>query len=184
MKLPQLTQSEVIIWIALLQSQTWLKRLSMDACIGGGNGNPLQDSCLENPRDRGAWWAAIYGGVQNRTWLRRLSSSSIAIKKNKHNFQFSSVAQSCLTLCDPVDCSIPGFSLHHYLLEFAQTHVHRVVDAIQPSHPLLSPSAPAPSPSQHQGLSQGVSSSHQVAKVLELQLQHQSFQWTFRNGFL
>ena len=121
---------------------------------------------------RGAWWAAIYGVIQSQTRLRRLSSSSIAIKKNKHNFQFSSVAQSCLTLCDPVDCSIPGFSVHHYLLEFAQTHVHQVVDAIQPSHPLLSPSVPAPSPSQHQGLSQGVSSLNQVAKVLELQLQH------------
>ena len=67
--------------------------------------------------------------------------------------QFSSVAQSCLTLCDPMNCSKPGLPVHHQLLEFAQTHVHRVSDAIQPSHPLSSPS-PAPNPSQHQGLFQ------------------------------
>ena len=66
----------------------------------------------------------------------------------------SSVAQSCLTLCDPMDCSMPGFLVHHQLLELAQTHVHRVGDAIQPSHPLSSPSPPAPNPSQHQGLFQ------------------------------
>ena len=72
-----------------------------------------------------------------------------------------------------MDCSTPGLPVHHQLLEFPQTHVHRVDDAIQPPHPLSSPSSPAFNLSQHQGLSQGVSSSHQVAKVLELQLQHQ-----------
>ena len=82
-----------------------------------------------------------------------------------------------------MDCSIPGFPVHHQLPELAQTHVHWVGDAIQPSHPLLSPSPPAFSLSQHQGLFQWVSSSHQVAKVLELQLQHQSFQWIFRTDF-
>ena len=61
--------------------------------------------------------------------------------------QFSSVAQSCLILCDPMNCSAPGLPVHHQLLEFTQTHVHRVSDAIQPSHPLLSPSPPAPNPS-------------------------------------
>ena len=75
-----------------------------------------------------------------------------------------------------MDCSTPGFPVHHQLLELAQTHVHRVCDAIQLSHPLLSPSPPAFNLSQHQGLFQGVSSSHQVANVLEFQLQHQSFQ--------
>ena len=64
--------------------------------------------------------------------------------------QFSSVAQSCLTLCDPMNCSTPDLPVHHQLLEFTQTHVHRVGDAIQPSHPLSSPSPPAPNPSQHQ----------------------------------
>ena len=83
--------------------------------------------------------------------------------------RFSSVAQSCLTLCTPVDCSMPGFPVHHQLLDLAQTHVCPVSDAIQPSHPLLSPS-PAFNLSQLQGFFQRVSSSHQVAKVLEFQL--------------
>ena len=84
--------------------------------------------------------------------------------------QFSSVTQSCPTLCDPMNCSMPGLPVHHQLPEFAQTHVHRVGDAIQPSHPLLSPFLPAPNPSQHQSLFQWVNSSHEVAKVLEFQL--------------
>ena len=88
--------------------------------------------------------------------------------------QFSSVAQLCLTLCDPVNHSIPGLLAHHRLPEFTQTHVHQVGDAIQPSHPLSSPSPPAPNPSQHQGLLKWVNSSHEAAKVLEFQLQHQS----------
>ena len=87
-----------------------------------------------------------------------------------------SVAQSCLTLCDPMNRSTPGLPVHHQLPEFTHTHVHRVSDAIQPSHPLSSPSPLAPNPSQHQGLFQCVSSSHEVAKVLEFQLQHHSFQ--------
>ena len=97
---------------------------------------------------------------------------------------FSSVAQLCLTLCDPMNRSTPGLPVHHQLPEFTQTHVHRVSDVIQPSHPLLSPSPPAPNPSQHQGLFQWVNSLHQVAKVLEFQLQHQSFQWTPRTDLL
>ena len=80
--------------------------------------------------------------------------------------QFISVAQSCPTLCDPMNCSMPGLPVHHQLLEFTQTHVHWVSDAIQPSHPLLSPSPPAPNPSQHQSPFQWVISSHEVAKVL------------------
>ena len=99
-------------------------------------------------------------------------------------FQFSSITQSYLTLCDPMDCSTPGFPVHLQLWDLAQTHVHRVSDAIQPSHPLLSPSPPDLNLSQHQGLFKWVSSSHQVAKVLELQLRHQSFQWIFRTDFL
>ena len=76
----------------------------------------------------------------------------------------SSVAQSCLTLCNPMNCSTPGLLVHQQLLKFTQTHVHRVGDAIQPSHPLSSPSPPAPNPSQHQGPSQEVSSSHEWPK--------------------
>ena len=98
--------------------------------------------------------------------------------------QFSSVTQSYLTLCDPVNCSIPGLPVHHQLPEFTQTHVHRVGDAIQPSHLLSSPPLPVPNISQHQGLFKWVSYSHQVAKVLEFPLQHQSFQWTPRTDLL
>ena len=89
-----------------------------------------------------------------------------------------------VSICDPMDCSTPGFPLHHQLPELTQTHVHWVGNAIQPSHPLSSPSPPTFNLSQHQGLFQWVSSSYQVAKVLEFQLQHQSFQWIFRTDFL
>ena len=82
----------------------------------------------------------------------------------------SSIAQSCPTLCDPMDCSTPGLPVHHRFPELTQTHIHRVGDAIQPSHPLSSPSSPSLNLSQHQGLSQWVSSSHQMAKLLEFQL--------------
>ena len=87
--------------------------------------------------------------------------------------QFSSVAHLCLTLCDTMNRSTPGLTVHHQLLELTQTHVHQVNDAIQPSYPLSSPSPPAPNHSQHQGLFQWVNSSHKVAKVLEFQPQHQ-----------
>ena len=86
-----------------------------------------------------------------------------------HSVQFSSVTRSCPTLCDPMNHSTPGLSVHHQLLEFIQTHVHRVSDAIQPSHPLSSPFPLAPNPSQHQSLFQQVNSSHEVAKILEFQ---------------
>ena len=98
--------------------------------------------------------------------------------------QFSSVAQLYPTLWNPMDCSMTGFPDYHQLPERAQTHVHRVGDAIQPSHPLSSPSPPAFNLSQHQGLFKWGSSSHQVAELLGFQLQHQSFQWIFRTDFL
>ena len=86
------------------------------------------------------------------------------------SFQFSSVTQLCLTLCDPMNHSTPGLPGHHQFPEFTQTHVHRVSDAIQPSHPLSSPSPLAPNPSQHHSLFQWVNSSNEVAKALEFQL--------------
>ena len=104
-------------------------------------------------------------------WILLLFSSLLV--------QLSSVAQSYLTFCSPMDCSMSGFPVHHQLPELTQTHVHSIGNAIQPSHPLSSPS-PAFSLFQHQGLFKWVSSSYQVAKVLEFQLQQQSFQWIFR----
>ena len=98
--------------------------------------------------------------------------------------QFISVTQSCPILCGPMNHSKPGLPVHHQLLEFTQTHVHRVGDAIQPSPSLSSPSPPAPDPGQNPSLFQWVNSSHEAAKVLEFQLQHQSFQWTPRTDLL
>ena len=105
---------------------------------------------------------------------------------NSHHILSLSSVQSFSRVwpCNPMNRSMPGLPVYHQLLEFTQTHVHRVSDAIQPSHPLLSPSPLAFNLSQHQGLSKWVSSSHQVAKVLEFQLQHQSFQWTPRTDLL
>ena len=94
-----------------------------------------------------------------KVWNEKMSSLG-----QVRSGQFSSVAQSCLILCDPMNCSTPGLPVHHQLPEFNQTHVHQVGDTIQPSHPLLSPSPPSPNPSQHQGLFQWVNSSHEVAK--------------------
>ena len=123
-------------------------------------------------------WLPIY---QNRPWelspdMHTLLTVLNTIWKRSKCFiglfQFSSVVQLCPTFCDPMDCSTPGLLVHHQLPELAQTHLHWVGGAIQPSHPLSSPSPPAFSLSQHQSLFKWVSFSHEVAKVLEFQLQH------------
>ena len=105
-------------------------------------------------------------------------------ERGQWKVQFSSVTQSCPTLWDPMNLSTPGLPVHHQLSESTQSHVYQVGDAIQLSHPLSSPSPPALNLSQHQGLFQWVSSSHQVAKVFEFQLQYQFFQWTPRTHLL
>ena len=117
------------------------------SCIGEGNGSPLQCSCLENPRDGGAWWAAVLGVAQSRTWLKRLSSSvglftgcqfcstDLCVCFLYECYQFSSLSR--VRLWNPMDCSTPGLLVHHQLPELAQTHVHWVSDAIQPSHPVF-----------------------------------------------
>ena len=111
-----------------------------------------------------------------RPWRGRLDSLS--------SVQSSSVPQSWPSLCDPMNRSMPDLPVHHQLPESIQTHVHWVGDAIQPPHPLSSPSPPTLNPSKHKGLFKSISSSHQVAKILELKLQHQSFQWTPRTDLL
>ena len=98
------------------------------------------------------------------------NSIQVPVDGKFNSVQFSSVPQSCPTLCDPMNRSTPGLPVHHQLPELTQTHVHRVSDAIQPSHPLSSPSPPVPNPSQHQSLFQWVNSLHEVVKVLEFQL--------------
>jgi len=109
----------------------------------------------------------MYGWVLSLlTW----NYHNIVNRLLRFRFRFRSVAQSCPTLCDPMNRSTPGLPVPHQFPEFTQTHVHRVGDAIQPSHPLSSPSPPDPNPSQHQSLFQWVKSLHEVAKVLEFQL--------------
>ena len=130
-----------------------------------------------NPETAPCVWNVIY--INSRD----VESQGSGRKLDFQWIQFSSVVQSCPTL-DPMNRSTPGLPVHHQLPEFTQTHIHRVGDAIQAFHPLSSPSPPALNLSQHQGLFWWVSSSHQVAKVLEFQLQHQSFQWIFRTHLL
>jgi len=116
-----------------------------------------------------------------RNHLYWKNSQLCSVKTILRNPKFSQFSHSVVSdSWDPMDCNTPGFPVHHQLPEPTQTHVHHVSDAIQPSHPLSSLSPPTFSLSQHQGLFQCVSSSRQVAKVLEFQVQHQSFQWVFR----
>ena len=119
------------------------------------------------------------------SWVVTVTQHSVMCPVGFHSSaQFSSVSQSCPTLCDPMDHSSSGLPVHHQLPEFTQTHVHRVGDAIKTSHPLSSPSPPAFNLSQNQGLFKRVSFSYQVAKVLEIQFQHQFSQWTPRTDLL
>ena len=132
-----------------------------------------------------SWEPTVYHRELNSVFCDELVRCDVAGNwEEGQRGRFSSVTQSCPTLCYQMDCSMPGFHVHHGLLVLAQTHVHWVGDAIQSFHPLLSPSPPAFNFSQHQGLFQSVSSSHQVAKALELQFQYQSFQRIFRTDFL
>ena len=142
------------------------------------NSGSVSYSSLSNSLPKSIWlidiipklfaqWMNDFNVIFYRMFFHMLNSNSFYLFSS---VQFSSVAQSCPTLCDPMNRSTPGLPVHHQLPEFTQTHVRQVSDAIQPSHPLLSPSPPARNPSQHQSLFQWVSSSHEVAKVLEFQL--------------
>ena len=163
-----------------------------------GNGYPLQYSCLGNPMDWRAWWATVHGGAKELDKTYRQNNKSNRSDLNSwvgnylkdnmkslqcweyvfsreddilHVISFSSVQSlSRVRLFATRWIAARQASVHHQLLELTQTHVHRVGDAIQSSHPLSSPSPPAPNPSQHQSLFQWVNSSHEVAKVLEFQL--------------
>ena len=128
--------------------------------------------------DREAWCAVVHGVAKSQTRLSDGTELSYSFQ------QFRLLTQSCQTLCNSMNHSTPGLPVHHLLQESTQTHVHWVSDAIQPSHPLPSPCPPTFNLSQHQGLFQWVSSCHQVAKGLEFQLQHQSFQQTSRTDLL
>ena len=121
---------------------------------------------------------ALFWLLKNKQGTTILGSNKVISESSTHTclVHFSSVAQSCPILWELMDCSTPGLPVYHQLPEFTQTHVHWVSDALQPSYHLLSISPPAINLSQHHGLFKWLTSSHQVAKVLEFQLQHQSLQ--------
>ena len=138
---------------ALCQSWFWLMTINFESSsVFSADGTSWSPDCIPG----------VWNPVSELIFLRPSACS--------HTVQFSRVAQSCPTVCDPMNRSTPGLPVHHQPPEFTQTHVHRVSDAIQPSHPLSSPSPPALNLSQHQSLFQWVNSSHEVAKVLEFQL--------------
>ena len=146
-------------------------------------GGPLNHPIILNP-DEDPWSSpGPTAGITSLPFCS-FSQSPNTGPINWSSVQFTSVVRLCSTLCDPMDCSMPGLPVHHQLPEFTQTHVHWVSDAIHSSHPLSSPSSSAFNLSQRQGLFKWVSSSYQVAKILEFQLQHQSFQWIFRTDLL
>ena len=150
-------QGRILEWVAISFSR--------------GSSRPRYQTCVSCTAGRHfTLWATREGVVSKKgyKWIYLQNRNRVTDVENKLMVQFSSVVQSCPTLCDPMNRSMPG--VHHQLLESTQTHVHRVSDAIQPSHPLSSPSPPAPNPSQHQSLFQWVNSSHEVAKILEFQL--------------
>ena len=152
-----------LIWVLKLASGTWRQGVMIRWFIGITN---LRDMSLSKlwylVIDREAWRAAVHGIAKSQTWLSNWTElkEKVHYTKNQdsHCKYYCSVAQSCPTLCNPIDCSMPGFPVYHQLPEFAQTHVHQVGDAIQPSHPLSSPSPPAFNLSQHQGIFQWLGS--------------------------
>ena len=167
------------------------------SCLGEGNDNPLQCSCLENPRDGRAWWAAICGVAQSRTQLKRLSSSSSSSGRDSVRFIWEEPETmirvpgvAFVQLLSRVQLFVtPWTAAHQALLSLTVSwscpvYDHWVGDIIQPSPSLLPLSPFAFNLFQHQSLFQWVSSSHQVAKLLELQLQQQSFHRIFRIDFL
>ena len=127
--------------------------------IAGRNINNLRcadDTTLmaESKEELKSLWIKVKEESEKAGLKLNIKKTKIMASSPISSVQFSSVAQSCPTLCDPMNHSTPGLPVHHQLPEFTQTHVHRVSDAIQPSHPLSSPSPPAPNPSQHQSLFQ------------------------------
>ena len=163
-----ITQSDLQIEYNLQQNPNVIFYRIRNAAAAAAAKSLQSCPTLRGPIDDSPTGSAIPGILQARTleWVA-ISFSNAWKWKWSCSVQFSSVAQSYPTLCDPMNHSMPGLHVHHQLPEVTQTHVHRVCDAIQPSHPLSSPSPPAPNPSQHQSLFQWVNSSHHVAKVLE-----------------
>ena len=165
-------QARILEWVAMPSSRGTSQ--PRDLCRFYLYAYYIQESSI--------WWLLLTAWLHEQV-LKKMERTVTYPHWRASSVQFSSVAQLCQTLCDPMDHSMPGLPVHHQLSEFTQTHACWVGDAIQPSHPLSSLS-PTFNLSQHQGLFKWVSSSHQVAKVLEFLLQYQSFQWIFRMDWL
>ena len=163
------------LW-GILSTFIWMLSNSSIFFFSWDSDNMSTRSYIQFHRSLSLWFCVTYADF--------FSCSNCMVSIVLSSVQFSSVVQSCPTLCNPMECNTPGLPVHHQLPEFTQTHVHWVSDAIQPFHPLSSPSPSTFNFSQHQGLFKWVSSSHQVARVLEFQLWHQSFQWIFMSDFL
>ena len=175
----QFCKTNMLTWRMRQKSESKSSKLELE----GSQGSCLISILPFPSNHRGRWgcWGSVMPSLSPLPPKNFRTRTSVKVNLSKTNIKIlSSVVQSCPTLCDPMNHSTPGVPVHHQLPEFTQTHIHRVSDAIQPSHSLLSPSPPAPNPSQHQSLFQWVNSSHEVAKVLEFQPQHHSFQRTPR----
>ena len=153
--IPGILQARTLEWVAISHSSAWKWKVKV--------------KLLSRVRLLATPWTSAYQAPPSRGFPGKSTGVGChCLFRHNGSVQFNSVAQSCSPLCDPMDCSTPGLPVHHQLPESTQTHLHWFGDAIQPSHPLSSPSPPAINLSQYQGLFKWVSSSHQVAKVLEL----------------
>ena len=168
---PGILQARTLEWVAISFSNAWKWKVKVKLLSRVRLLTTSWTAAYQAPPSMGFsrqeyWsWVPLFNPV-----FIRLNMKHLKITNEQSISSVSWVAQSCPTLCDPMNRSTPGLPVHHQLPEITQTHVHRVGDAIQPSHPPSSPSPPAPNPSQHQSLVQWVNSSHEVAKVLEFQL--------------
>ena len=197
---PGILQARTLEWVAISFSNTWKWKVKVKLLSGIRLLATLFTAAYQAPPSMGfsrqKYWSGVplpspEEDVRGQQMICQMINSGNAkdlvyFTPVMYSVQFSSVQSLSRVqlFVTPMGCSTPGLPVHQQLLEFTQTHVHWVGDAIQLSHPLLSPSHPTFNFSQHQGLFKWVSSSHQVAKVLEFQLQHQSFQWTLSTVFL
>ena len=168
---PGILQERMLEWVAISFSNAWKWKVKVKSLSRVGLLATSWTAAHQAPPSTGFsrqeyWsWVPLFNPV-----FLRLNMKHLKIPNEQSISSVNWVTQSCPTLCDPMNHSTPGLPVHHQLPEFTQTHVHQISDAIQPSHPPSSPSPPALNPSQHQSLFQWVSSSHEVAKVLEFQL--------------
>ena len=170
--IPGILQARTLEWVAISFSNAWNWKVKVKLLSCVQLFTTPWTAAHQAPPSMGVSRQEYWSGVPlpSISLVYRLYLNYLNLNQYLSSVQFNSVAQSCPTLCNPMNRSTPGLPVHYQLPEFTQTQVHQVGDAIQPSHPLSSPSPPAPNPSQHQSLFQWVNSSHEVDKVLEFLL--------------